>query len=68
MSPVNYKTQDGLLKALTRKSEMPMTVSLAWWFKNAEFALVQNFGWEESEAAKFVAAYQPTESAYLATA
>ena len=44
MNPVNYKTQTGLINALSRKSEELMTVKLAWWFKNAEYALIRNFG------------------------
>jgi len=67
-NPVNYKRQSALIKALTRASEQPMTVKLAWWFQNAEFALVTNWGWTEVDAAKFVACYHPTTSPYYATA
>lgn len=66
-NPINYKTQSGLIKALTRNSEKLMTVKLAWWFCNAEYALVQNFGWTKKNAASFVASYHPTTSAYKAT-
>lgn len=66
-NPQNYQTQTGLINALTRASEMPMTVNLAWWFKNAKYALVHQWGWEEEEAAKFVAGYHPRTSAYHAT-
>lgn len=66
--PPNYKTQSGLLKALSKASEIPMSVSLAWWFKNAEYTLVNKWGWTPEEAARFVAAYHPTVSAYTATA
>ncbi len=53
-NPMNYKTKNGLVKALSQASKRPMTVSLAWWFKNAEYALVNNWGWTEEEAAEFV--------------
>jgi hypothetical protein len=46
---------------------LPMTVKLAWWFKGAEYALINNFGWREEEAAKFVAVYHPISAAYRAT-
>jgi len=68
MNPVNYKTQSGLIKALSRQSEKPMDVSLACWFENARWALIHKWGWNESDAAKFVASYHPTTSAYRATA
>lgn len=68
MNPQNYKTQAGLVKALTRKSEQPMTVSNAWWFESAKYALINHFGWEEEVASKFIAAYHPQTSAYKATA
>jgi hypothetical protein len=42
--PANYKTQSGLIKALTRNSERAMDVSLAWWFKNAEYVLIDGDG------------------------
>lgn len=66
MNPLNYKTQSGLLNALTRNSERQMSVKLAWWFHNAEYALVRNFGWTQDEAAKFVSSYHPTTSVYKA--
>ena len=66
MNPVNYKTQTGLINALSRKSEELMTVKLAWWFENAEYALIHNFGWTKKNAAKFVACYHPHASAYKA--
>ena len=66
-NPLNYKTQNGLIKALTRASEEPMTIKLAWWFHSAEYALVHNWGWTEEDAARFVAAYHPGFSAYRAT-
>ena len=67
-NPVNYRTQDGLLKALNRASEIPMSVSLAWWFQSAQHALINNWGWTEQDAAKYIAAYHPTTSVYFATA
>lgn len=67
-NPLNYKTQSGLLKALPRKSEEPMTVSNAWWFESAKYALINNFGWSEEKASKFIAAYHPQTSSYKATA
>ena len=67
-NPLNYKTQSGLIKALSKNSEKQMTVKLAWWFENAKYSLVQNFGWEDKEASIFVSRYHPTESAYKATA
>ena len=66
MNPINYKTQNGLIKALTRASEKPMSVRNAWWFKSVEYALINNFGWTEENAAKFVAAYHPHTSIYKA--
>lgn len=53
-NPMNYKTQAGLTKALSQASKRPMTVSLAWWFKNAEYALVNQWGWTEEDAAALV--------------
>lgn len=67
LNPVNYKTQNGLIKALTKMSELPMTVSRAWWFESAKYALIHNWGWEEEAAAKFVADYYPHTSTYRAT-
>jgi hypothetical protein len=64
--PANYKTQSGLIKALTRNSERAMDVSLAWWFKNAEYVLIDRWGWQEAKAARFVASYLPRQSAYRA--
>ena len=66
-NPLNYKTQTGLINALTRASEIPMTVSKAWWFQNAQYALIHKWGWEEEKAANFVSAYHPHTSAYHAT-
>jgi len=66
-NPVNYKTQAGLIKALARQSDKPMDVSAAWWFKNAEWTLINSFGWKEKDAAQFVSCYHPTSSAYAAT-
>lgn len=63
---MNYKTQSELLKALSRNAETPMTVNLAWWFKNAEYTLINKWGWEEEKAAKFVAAHNSGVSAYKA--
>ncbi len=68
INPLNYKTQTGLIKALTRKSEQLMTVSNAWWFEKAKYALINNFEWEEEKASQFIAAYHPQTSAYKATA
>jgi hypothetical protein len=66
-NPANYKTQAGLIKALSRIAECQMSVKIAWWLSSAQFALINNFGWEEETAAKFIAAYHPKESAYRAT-
>jgi hypothetical protein len=66
--PMNYKTQDGLIKALARQSSKAMDVALAWWFKSAEFTLVTKWGWTEADAAIFVVRYKPCHSAYRATA
>jgi len=65
---MNYKTQNGLIKALTKANTMPMTVQLAWWFHSAEYALINLWGWSEKNAAVFIARYKPDESAYRATA
>jgi hypothetical protein len=64
--PANYKTQAGLLKALSRSSKKSMDVSLAWWFRSAEYCLVSRWGWAEQDAAKFVASYYPHTSKYRA--
>lgn len=53
-NPMNYKTKDGLSKALKRAGKRPMTVKLAWWFKTAEYALVNKWGWTEEDAAELV--------------
>lgn len=65
---MNYKTQNGLLNALTKAREKPMTVSRAWWFENAKYALIKNWGWTEETASKYIAAYHPSQSAYKANA
>ena len=67
MNPLNYKTQSGLIKALTRNSEQPMTVSLAWWFESAKYALINHFEWEEKKASQFIAVYHPQTSSYKAS-
>lgn len=65
-SPHQYKTQAGLLKALTKAHYLKMDVSLAWWFHNCKDTLINNFGWEEIRAQKYVAGYFPHESKYIA--
>ncbi len=67
-SPQKYKTQAGLIKALARAHYMQMDVSLAWWFHNCKWALIDEFGWNEPQASKFVKAYQPHGTKYYATA
>jgi len=66
-NPGEYKTQTGLLKALNRVSEGLMDMKVAWWLQNCRVVLVQKWGWEEKQAAKYVAAYHPRQSGYLAT-
>ena len=68
MNPANYKTQSGLIKALERNSHKSMDVSLAWWYKQAEWALINIWGWTESDATRFIVGYKPHTSAYRATA
>jgi hypothetical protein len=63
----DYKTINGVLKALNRASEQAMTVSLAIWFENIKFTLVTKFGYEEREASRFVMGFYPRASAYFAT-
>ena len=65
--PINYKTQNGLLKAISKQSENLMTVKLAWWFQNAEYALVDIWGWDEVKASKYISRYLPSQSAYRAS-
>ena len=65
--PINYKTQNGLVKALEQASNKAMTVKLASWFENAKFALRTKWGWDEKDAAVFVSRYQPHQSAYRAS-
>ena len=66
MNPINYKTQKGLINALTKKLGEPMSVRSAWWFRQAEYALIEKWGWNENNAAKFVASYKPNRSIYHA--
>ena len=64
---INYKTQNGLLKAIHRNSEKYlMTTSVAWWFQIAKTTLIDKWGWTEKNASKYIAAYIPRESAYRA--
>ncbi|WP_041933359.1 hypothetical protein [Gloeothece verrucosa] len=46
---MNYKTQPGLIAALKRATSKPMSVKLAWWFKQAEYALINNLGGMKSQ-------------------
>ena len=64
-NPLNYKQQSALIKSLEKNSHKLMDVKLAWWYKNAEYALIHNFGWEEKQAALFVSRYHPTKTAYI---
>ncbi len=66
MNPFNYKTQAGLIKALERNSQKSMTVSLAWWYNQAEWTLINIWGWKEQDAARFVCGYKPRTAAYHA--
>ena len=52
--PFWYKTQNGLLKAISVQSEKLMTVKLARWFQNAEHALIDIWGWDEVKASKYI--------------
>lgn len=66
-NPLNYKTQKGLLKAINKASNLPMTVSLAIWFQNAKYQLINGFGWDEKQASRYIAGYQPLKSVYFST-
>jgi hypothetical protein len=66
--PFNYKTQWGLIKALSRAADQPMTISHSWWLYSAKMALIEKWGWSEEEASKFVAAHHSGVAAYRATA
>jgi hypothetical protein len=56
----SYKTQAGLLKALSRISESKeFNYKIIWFLHNAVYQLVEDFGWEEKQAARYVAAYTP---------
>lgn len=65
-NPMSYKRQSSLIKAMNKVSEGVMTVSVAIWLQNAKNVLIDQWGWEEKEALRFVACYEPRESAYLA--
>ena len=65
--PRQYKTQRGLIKALNKVSEGLLFVRTAVWLRECVYSLVDNFGWEEMVAEKFVACYYPSGSGYLAT-
>ena len=65
--PMNYKTQTGLLNALNRVSEGQSSVGLAWWLRNAEFALIKQWGWNEEAAALYISRCSPQVSVYKAT-
>ena len=67
MKRSDYKTLNGVLRALNRASEQAMTVSLAIWFKNIEHTLITRFDYEEREASRFVMGFYPRTSAYFAT-
>jgi len=53
-NPMNYKTQSGLIKALNRNSKKTMSAALAFWFHNAEWVLVNQWGWDAKEVAIWV--------------
>ena len=63
-NPMNYKTQSGLLDALSRASEKPMGVRHAWFYEQAKWALINNFGWDESAAALLIADRKSKVTAY----
>jgi hypothetical protein len=59
-NPANYKTQNGLLKALLKISgSEKFGWQENWFLQNAKYVLVEKFDWEETQAARFVAAHMP---------
>ena len=65
-NPDFYKTQDGLLRKLSKVSQGGMTVAVAVWLHNVKFVLINKWGWSEQRASKYVAAYHPSFSLYKA--
>jgi len=65
-SPLSYKTQRGLIRAMNKiHEECYANCSVAYWLQSAKDALIKNFGWEQDAAFKFVACYNPNKTAYF---
>ena len=62
-----YKTQNGVLNAISRNSKKPMTVQLAGWFQNAKTTLIDVWGWEEPKASRYIAGYLPQVTTYFSS-
>ena len=62
-----YKTQNGLLNAISKNSKKPMTVRLAWWFQNAKTTLIDVWGWKEPKASRYIAGYLPQVTTYFSS-
>jgi hypothetical protein len=54
-NPLNYKTQNGLLKAISRWSDK--NVFTGWLYQNTKHALVTKWGWSEEQASRYTAGY-----------
>jgi len=65
LTPYQYKTQSGLIKALCLASEKTMDSRLSWWFQNAKNCLIEKWQWDERQASKYVAGFMPTKSKYI---
>lgn len=63
---LNYKTQRGLLAALHKAADKDMDCALAVWLQNVKWTLINQFGWEEVQASRYVAAYAPQTTKYIA--
>ena len=62
----DYKTQNGLLKAIHKVGDGVSNVSVCWWLQNAKWCLIEKWGWPEKEASKYIAGYMPRISQYTA--
>lgn len=65
-NPLNYSSQETLIKALKKVSQTAMNVKTAIWLQNTKYALIDKFNYSEKDAAQLVFLWTPKTSAYAA--
>lgn len=58
-NPTNYKTQDGLLKAISRWSNAGIFTK--WLWLNTKTTLIDRWGWDEKDASRYCDRYHSPE-------